>query len=266
MTTPYDDVEYLVRSENRIAVLEALADDHHSRSKLQSLTDASRVTVGRILEEMEQREWVTHEGWEYEATPLGKLLATDVRQLIDTAATAQNLRDVVSHALYDATDIDLRWLESAQIVRPGDRGDIIAMINRVGTLYEGATNQLQTVGGFFEYRTLDIVRRKVVDEGIPYTSVYTQEAIESALSRSDARSHIAEILGTGNEIYVYEDEIPFILSIIDGTIVMGATDDQGGPGPMIESDEETVLNWAKATHERYKREAVPLDPDTLESW
>ena len=52
-----ETVAYLSRTENRIEVLEALAEQPRSSRALRQVTGVSKATVNRILNEFEERTW-----------------------------------------------------------------------------------------------------------------------------------------------------------------------------------------------------------------
>ena len=58
MTTALDDVDFLTRSEHRVTVLETLADEPHEYTELKDLTGVSRVTLGRLLAQFEEKGWI----------------------------------------------------------------------------------------------------------------------------------------------------------------------------------------------------------------
>ena len=58
MTTSLDALVYLLRSENRVAVLRLLAGDPRTRDEIREATDVTRVTLSRMLGEMEDRRGV----------------------------------------------------------------------------------------------------------------------------------------------------------------------------------------------------------------
>ena len=68
------EVEFLARSQNRVEVLTALAEQRQTRRDLEAQTDASQATLGRILGDFQDRSWVRKDGSEYIATATGKLV------------------------------------------------------------------------------------------------------------------------------------------------------------------------------------------------
>jgi len=55
MDTALDDIGFLANSENRVAVFETLVEAPRSRHEIGGLVDASRVTIARILRELDER-------------------------------------------------------------------------------------------------------------------------------------------------------------------------------------------------------------------
>jgi hypothetical protein len=57
-TEALEDIAYLCRSANRVTILDALTEGPYSRRELANQTDASRTTLDRIVNELEERRWV----------------------------------------------------------------------------------------------------------------------------------------------------------------------------------------------------------------
>jgi len=58
MEAPLEEIEFLARSQNRVAVLRLLATESHTRRSLAAATGASQATLGRIPEDFTDRSWV----------------------------------------------------------------------------------------------------------------------------------------------------------------------------------------------------------------
>lgn len=55
MSSTLDDIAFLANSEYRVAVLQSLLDGPYSRHVIAEKTDIHRVTLGRILDELENK-------------------------------------------------------------------------------------------------------------------------------------------------------------------------------------------------------------------
>lgn len=91
--SPLNDIEFLARSESRTTALTAIAEQPQSRADLQTLTQTSSSTTGRMLREFETRHWIRRDGHQYKATQLGAFVASGMRELIERLETEHKLRD-----------------------------------------------------------------------------------------------------------------------------------------------------------------------------
>lgn len=78
-----EPLAFLVGSWNRFGVLSALATRPRTRDDLVELTETSRPTLSRILSDLTDRGWIVRRNDEYEATPKGAVVATEVEQFVE---------------------------------------------------------------------------------------------------------------------------------------------------------------------------------------
>lgn len=83
MNTALDEIEFLARSPNRIRVLDALTAEPIERYDIEDATGVSRATLGRILDDFEERGWVTREGRQYETTHVGNYVDREFTGLVE---------------------------------------------------------------------------------------------------------------------------------------------------------------------------------------
>lgn len=105
LDSPLDDIAFLSRSNNRVAVLEALARDDQTRRELREATEVSRPTLGCVLDGFEERGWVANSGsgngHDYFLTPLGQVVAEEFTETMATVETVQKLRDLAPQIPFD---------------------------------------------------------------------------------------------------------------------------------------------------------------------
>jgi len=92
MSTPLEELEFLTRSSNRVAVLDALTEAPQNRDRLQERTGVSRVTLHRILTDVETMDWVERDGRTYRATRLGTLVTEEFGELHRLLRTVDDLQ------------------------------------------------------------------------------------------------------------------------------------------------------------------------------
>jgi len=118
MDAAREEIAFLARSENRVAVLSTLDTEPLGRAELQQQAAVERVTLGRILSDFEDRGWVRKTGREYALTPTGEMIVGDFEQLLTTVTAAQKLDSVVQWLPTEEMPFDLRHLGSADITLP----------------------------------------------------------------------------------------------------------------------------------------------------
>lgn len=263
MPTPLDDIEYLVRSEHRIRVLDMLAAEPRTRADLMDATGVSRVTMGRMLGDMENKGWIKREGQQYRITSFAQLLADDLDRLLSTAGMAQRLRDANRWLPLAELDIDLRWLSEATVVLP-ERGNSVAPMDRLDELFALGEQVRILAGGIARSSTLTH-REQTVEGTQSFAAVYTSEAIDAASTSSEMTRWFQEIIEADQEIYRYDGKVPCGMGIIDETVVLTGHDGQGGFRALLEGNSEALHSWAESIFQEYKEESVLVGQEAFGS-
>lgn len=261
MPSSLDDVEFLARSPNRIAVLEALATTAQTHRQLQEETGASRVTVQRVLGDLADRAWVRARGDVYELTVLGELVVESFSALQRTLATVAELDDVVRWLPADV-GLDVRLLAGASVATP-TTSDPFALLRTAEEHLSAATDvRLLTNGTAPE--TLELMRRRT-ERGEQRLQFVTDAAtLDATLADDEMRADLRTILDTGNALLFRHDApIPFVLSILDDGVDLGLTDDDGIQRVLVHSDDEAVMEWAEKTFREYRGAATQVDPERI---
>ena len=240
-----DRIEFLARSPVRVRLLAAIADgDGLTRNELRDRLDASRTTVGRNLEALRDQGLVTKGNCEYALTRAGEIVTGDVLDLAGTIEIARELKPLLEWVPDGALDIDLRHFADATVLAP-EPGDLWSMVNH----------------------HVQVIRRTEYDRNVlNVIGLHGYETGYGKIVEGSAHTELVvtpEMLNTGRfEIHVYDGRIPYSISILDGTVQLGATDYDGQPRALLESDAEAVREWATAKYEAYKREAEPFSMET----
>lgn len=259
--SPLDEIEFLARSEHRVAALDALAERPRSRAELQTLTGASASTIGRTLREFETRHWISRSGNEYEATELGAFIASGMRELIDRVETEGRLRDVWQWLPVDAEGFTVEILTDA-VITVAETDDPYRPVNRFVSLLREA-DWFRFVG--FDIALLepskDELRRRIVD-GMETEIIDPPSVARYVLSTY--ADHCAESLESGNLTVWLHDDLPhYGVSLFDHRIAISCYNATNGTvQALIDTSDATAREWAESTYEYYRQEARPL---TLEA-
>jgi predicted transcriptional regulator len=261
MPHPLEDAAYLTRSEHRVTTLELLAEEPRDRSALKEATGVSRVTMGRMLGELEDRGWVRRDDHEYRVTDCGRIVAEDLSRLLETTGTAQKLRDVEEFLPVEAFDFDLRRFAEATVYRP-KRSDPNAPMRRMASLLS-SSDRVRVAAPSVSLVPIRAHRNRLLDaEDHEATVVLTAEAVETARDDDDIGTWLAEMVETGRyQLYEYDGSFPADIVVADETVMITLFDEAGGAGfhSMVESDDETVRSWALSSVDSYRQEAKRLD-------
>lgn len=264
-TEALEDIAYLTRSNNRVALLTTMARGSYSRRKLHEATGIARTTIGRILTEFEERNWVerTANGT-YTTTPMGHSIASELRPFVESIETIQTLGNLVDWLHGIDTRLDLRQLRDAAIMEPehDDPMEVIdQFIDRLHHTAEFYTlNQIAPAG-----KAMEIMRDRLDRTQLVATFVVTGELVDYILDRPERRTRWRACIESGAEVYRYDGSIPCSLLMLDETVFIANTQaTYGDPYTMIQSDNDAVRSWAREIIIGHQTDAARLDATFFE--
>ncbi|WP_330632160.1 helix-turn-helix transcriptional regulator [Halocatena halophila] len=262
MEETLEEIEFLVRSENRIAVLRLLANEGHTRSSLATATGVSQATLSRILRDFVDRSWITRRDGQYVATATGELLAEGLTEFLDLLELEADLRPVVEHLPTDRLSFPLGRLVDATVVLPSaTRPD--APVGRLLEL-ERTADEIQAFSFAFNERSLELVVQRVTDGTFTFDAVLSPLAIEALSGESELRELlIALIEADGASIRVTDATIPLAVTVADETVHLLVRDDDGVLRASIDTDDATVRSWAVQQFESHWENSRPLDRSSI---
>ncbi|KDE60270.1 IclR family transcriptional regulator [Halostagnicola sp. A56] len=263
MDRALEEIEFLALSPNRIAVLNALRNAPATRRELEDSTGASQPTLGRILRDFEDRNWIARTDEGYDVTATGRLVAagfTDLREIVETELT---LRDVVPWLPTDEMDFDLLALRDATITvpsqtRPG------APVSRVTETIRGA-DSVRIVSHAFNERSLETIHRGVSEDEQRFDGVFSTTAIDALADDPSLGDLLRDLLETDRAaVRVVDGDVPHAVTIADDVLSLMVRDDDGVLQAALDTDDERVRAWGRDLHERYWDRARPLEASDLE--
>ncbi|WP_435174886.1 helix-turn-helix transcriptional regulator [Halorussus sp. AFM4] len=262
MDTALDEVEFLVRSAHRVEALGALAERPRGRSELGEATGASSSTVGRLLREFEDRDWVVRDGREYRLTSEGEFVAGEVTSLLDRMETRQQLRDVARWLPTEKLGITIESFADA-VVTVVDAEDPYRPVRRYDALIEGAETMRAFGTPTLKSANAGTLFRNV-RAGMDTEILYPSPIVEAVLDWSPAAAR--EGLETGNLTILLHDALPCGLTIFDDRVVLTGYDpDTGMLRAVVDTDAAEACEWATELYDSYREEARPLDPEAVEA-
>jgi predicted transcriptional regulator len=264
-----EPIAYLSRSENRLEILEALTETipkpgldppGYKPRELRTMTGASEATVSRVLTEFQERGWAERNAQgEYTATPLGQSMAIEFTPLLDSMAAIQNLGDAVALLPLDQLSIRLQHFGDATVVRP--EGPSTLEMSRYLLELTDESSTMYSLGYIAVTQdAMDLTTEQTVSGELD--PVYVQarsvrEYRQTSPDQSEYREQVRSQMEAGAELYTYDGHVPCNLWIFDETVVIENSQVEGiQNGTMIESQNDTVREWALEMFGRYREASV----------
>lgn len=261
MDSALDDITFLANSENRVAVFEAFVEAPRSRDEVRDQVDASRVTVARILGELEARNWIEHSGEAYVVTPPGEWIYDEFTRLVDEVEAEHRLRDPLQWIPTEVMTFDARSLRDAEIILL-DGTDATALVRRIIEFHRSG----EWVRGLSRGAAPEFVENHweiTVHGDTQVDVVLTPEALEVVRNHPPSAQQFREMLDEENARYSVNEDIPISVGIVDGTVGINLTDDRGVLKGGLLTDDETVHAWAVDLFETCRDRASPIEPGAI---
>lgn len=259
-----EDVEFIARSTNRVQLLETLRDlDGATRADLRASLSASRTTVTRNLNALEERGWVRQEDGAYVLAPGVDAIVDGFLDLEGIVATVDHLQPFLQWTTREAFDVDLEHLEDAEIT-VAEPGNPWAMVNaHVATLRESDDLALALpVAGLHGY---EVLHERVLAGEVTVDSVVTDGVAESMTTDPEFAPLTADLLAAdGFEMHRTTTEMPFFVGVLDDVVQVGV-DEGGEPRALLETENDIVREWAREKLAAYRRTAEPVTVDEVSS-
>lgn len=250
-----NEVAFLVGSPHRIRILQELFErGTRTRDDLRDCVDASRTTVQRNVQALEERGWITNSSVEYSITPCGALVAAELLDVIETTALATELRDVLRWLPQSEIGFDLHELQDARITVSRPANPYAPANRHAETLAE--TGRFQGLITSLSLPALNAVHPRVAAEEGDWTIVAGVEALDTLDSSPEYADGFEDFRDADCvDLYSYDGSVPFYLGLVGETVQLGLENDEGMPQALIESDSPAVRDWAERTLAEYERES-----------
>lgn len=257
-------IEYLARSANRVLVLEFLTGGPVDRREITDSTEFSRATLSRTLTEFEHRGWVSRSGNRIQLTVLGEFVAAEFGRLLDRMGVVEELRDVIRWFPDGGYGFDLSLLSTATIVRPKKEDALAPTNNLVGRIESAEHVRIMSYSMLPD--TLETCWRMVTNGSQEVEFVLEPPVLNVIENNPTMASHMEDLIESGAaDIFTYQRDLPFVVIIADDAVNLCLSGQDGSPHAMIDTTDDEIHGWAERTYESYRREAVPLESETLRS-
>jgi len=259
-----EDVAYLARSANRVRLLDILASGSYTRRDLAEQTETARTTIGRIVNEFEERGWVkrTTDG-EYMATPTGEQITTEFVPFVESIAVIRELGETVAWFQNVEQPVGLHHLRDATVWRPDATDPMAPTVAYMDDL-RTASEFHCLVGVAPPVSFEKAMVAGVVDRGMRVEHVISEDEYSYLRDDPERVPRWREYIQAGANVYRYGGTVPCNFVILDETVYIAKSQSEyGEPYTVIESDDDVVRSWAQEIIEQYRLKSEQLDAEEL---
>lgn len=252
-------LELLARSDNRSELLLALdADAPLDRYDLEERLGASRRTVTRALNTLEDRGYIRTEEGGYGLTALGAGLARAYRRYRETASVAARFEPLLREAGATELDFDVEWLRGADLTLATESSPF-ALLDRSLELRAGASTIREVAPSVEGKSVTQLADRIRAGEDIDVEVVLPVGALEAARSHPDyADEHAVVAESDAVDVYIHPEPVRLFLAVLDETVAVGTAVD-GEPTALAVSEDPDLRAWADRRIDEYRAAAIPAE-------
>lgn len=252
-----EEIEYLVRSEHRCAVLSMLQEGSRERGEIRDATGASRSTIGRVLSDFVDRQWIERDGHEYRLTALGHYVASNLGDVLAAMEVERTLRDVDAWLPHGMEGFSIDLFTDVVVAYPGS-GYPYAPVERFAQLL-GETSSMRGFGqAVLKSSTLEPFFEQVLG-GVRCEYIYPATVFEQVLAWDEQTvSQAAE--KANYSVYIHSD-LPSAdwcgICLFDERVSICCFEpDSGLMRAMVDSASPELYTWAESTYEQYRDGAM----------
>lgn len=258
MKGAFEELGFLTNSPARLRLLEELCEHGRlEKHRLRERVDASRTTVQRNLDALEERGWVRGNTREYWITRSGQPVAERLLEALTTVHAAKRVQPLLQWLPDDEFDLDVRALATADVTVSEETAPYAPVERHVDLMRSAEEFRclLPAVG----LQPMTVAQDRIVEQDCTHEVVLDEDVAETLRSRPVYREVVEELLASERcDLLVTEREVPFYLGLAPDAVQIGVGDADGVPRGLVETGAEEVRAWAERTFAGYQRAADPL--------
>jgi len=260
-----EDVAYLSRSANRVRLLGALAAGPTTRRALVEETGVSRTTLGRILNELEERGWAERRtDGQYAVTPTGEHVLRAFLPAVEGLEALRSLGEAAGWLPESVHEVGLAAFRNATVHRPAPNEPLSFARELVDRVESARRFRTLTYLAPAPPAVAEKMHERIRNGGLDCEFVLAGGLVEHLVEDPDRRRRWHESIQSGAVVYRYDGHIPCNLFVFDRQVLVPNTDpEKGQTGAFVEGEDPRVYEWAVDLVDRHRAEAERLGPETF---
>jgi predicted transcriptional regulator len=264
MDGPLNEISFLSRSENRIKILETLANGEYDRDELSEATGVSKATLKRIISDFERLGWIERNGRDYAASTAGRALAEEFSQLVATVKTIRTFDDLLPWLPVEEMPFDLWHLADAEVISPTETDPIAPSRAAVQCIH--SAEQVRVATNSVLMGSLETIRDAVVDGRLAFEGVFSARLLATVRTDPLLAAVVYDLLNSDRSTIVqHGSRITCDYCIVDDSAVLCVVDDDSLPRALVISGDKRVVEWVDETIDAYQAGAERIDPSSFEA-
>ena len=255
------NIDEFVGLARRWPVLDALREGPLDRRDLQGRVGVSRPTIHRQVRALDEDGLVTKRDGVFVLTPVGELPAAEFARTFEVMDTVSALSRVVRWLPIPEFDFDFDRLRDAEIVLPHPNDPFAPTRRLVRRI--NAADRIRMVTYTFLPEGNPATRQCFVEADQYFEGVLDPKLVETICADPSSAAHLQELLTQGRRIAVAPEPVPIILTVADGTVLIGTVDEGGSPQGVIMTDDDVIRTWAEETVDGYFERGDRLTPEDV---
>lgn len=262
--TAQDHIEFLVSSWNRLDILHEIASAPKTRNDLKERTDIARITLSRILADLEDRQWIRRNNDHYEATKTGKYAATELTRLVKNFQTLDHLGETVDWLHINRFEFDLHHLQDATVTTP-TWDDFTA---QTATIIEqvSASSRVRGIGTGLDREFFHMVGDATTTGDLELELILEPAVVDVIPSEPDLARVFRDMMDSPRAtVYQYRGDDPLIMlglfdteAQADNHVMVCGHHEDGAPPGTVKSTSSAVWSWAESYFEDLRAESTPV--------
>lgn len=262
MDPAFELLSFVARSENRVAALRALEEGPASRSALQEATGIPRATLSRILADFRTHELADRNGYAFSITPLGQLLAAELRSVFEALAVGVELQSLAPWLPLDELGLEVADLRGARVTLPTPIEPLAPVHRTAERLAE--SDHVRGLCNNVIPELLMTLSDAVTESGLQVDAVVVADAFDTVVADPTTSRAVGAMLGSGRlDLAVCSEWVPQLAIEADGTVLLEVTDDEGVIHGLVETEDDAVLTWFDTAFANYSGRADRVTPERL---
>ena len=260
MDTTLDEIKFLVGSDHRVGLLEALSEGPCDRRDLRDATGASSPTMGRILTDFQDRHWIEQNRNTYQLTDLGEYVADRFGEFMDAITIERRLRDLWPWLPHEIDGFSVELFTDVVVSQPGP-GYPYQPVERLTELITETTTMRGFGMAMLKSGNLEPFFDRALDD-MECEYIYPPAVFEELLTWD--RDTVIEAARQSNYTVLLHDALPTddrcgICLFDDRISICCYNHETGALQSLVDTESDEMRAWASSYYEQFRTEARPLD-------